>query len=397
MITTNIAVSKTLVRRAIRLSIAVLLAIGCLTPLIYWRFQSFQSRNLQPPLVKQPEIKTITALGRLEPEGEVIKLAAPTLAEGSRVEQLLVKEGDQIEVNQIIAILDNRDRLQAALEEAQEQIRVTQAELAQVLAGAKRGEIQAQRFEIARLEAERVGNLNAQTATVARLAAEVENAQTEYQRYESLYQNGAIAALERDRKLLAFTTTQKQLQEAQAALERITKATQEQVDAARATLAQIAEVRPVDVQIAEARVRQAIASAKQAEKNLDQAYIRTPQSGRILKIHARPGELISSEVGLAEVGQTQRMYAVAEIYQSDIHQVRVGQSVKLTSESLPNTELYGTVESIGLQVQRQEVINSDPSDNIDSRIIEVKVQLDALSSQKVANLTNLQVQTVIES
>ncbi|WP_228054686.1 HlyD family secretion protein [Gloeocapsopsis crepidinum] len=105
---TDIAVSKTLVRRAIRLSIAVLLAIGCLTPLIYWQFQSFQSRNLQPPLVKQPEIKTITALGRLEPEGEVIKLSAPTSAEGSRVEQLLVKEGDPIKVNQIIATLDNR-------------------------------------------------------------------------------------------------------------------------------------------------------------------------------------------------------------------------------------------------------------------------------------------------
>ncbi len=269
--------------------------------------------------------------------------------------------------------------------------------MAQVLAGAKRGEIQAQRFEIARLEAERVGNLNAQTATVTRLAAEVENAQTEYQRYKSLYQNGAISASERDRKQLALTTTQKQLQEAQAASERITKATQEQVAAARATLAQIAEVRPVDVQTAEARVSQAIAAAKQAEKNLDQAYIRTPQSGRIFKIHARPGELISSEVGLAEIGQTEQMYAVAEVYQSDIHQVRVGQSVKLTSESLPNTELYGTVESIGLQVQRQEVINSDPSDNIDSRIIEVKVQLDAASSQKVANFTNLQVQTVIET
>lgn len=157
MITTDIA-SKTLVRRAIRLSIAVLLAVGCLTPLIYWQFQSFQSRNSQP-LIKQPEIKTVTALGRLEPEGEVIKLAAPTLAQGSRVEQLLVKEGDQIEVNQIIALLDSRDRLQAALEEAQERVRVTQAELAQVLAGAKRGEIQAQRFEIARLEAERVGKL----------------------------------------------------------------------------------------------------------------------------------------------------------------------------------------------------------------------------------------------
>ena len=58
--------------------------------------------------------------------------------------------------------------------------------------------------------------------------------------------------------------------------------------------------------------------------------------------------------------------------------------------------LYQIVERIGWQVQRQNVINSDPSNNIDARIIEVHIKLDDLSSQKAGQLTNLQVKAVIQ-
>lgn len=43
------------------------------------------------------------------------------------------------------------------------------------------------------------------------------------------------------------------------------------------------------------------------------------------------------------------------------------------------------------------MINADPSANIDSRIVEVRIRLDETSSQRVAGLTNLQVVVVIES
>jgi HlyD family secretion protein len=42
------------------------------------------------------------------------------------------------------------------------------------------------------------------------------------------------------------------------------------------------------------------------------------------------------------------------------------------------------------------VINTDPTANIDARIVEVRVQLDPESSQKVMNLTNLQVDVSIQ-
>ncbi|MEM9512262.1 MAG: biotin/lipoyl-binding protein, partial [Cyanobacteria bacterium P01_E01_bin.48] len=167
------------------------------------------------------EVHTVTALGRLEPDGEVIRLTAPTSSDGSRIEQLLVSEGDRVEVGQVIAILDNRDRLEAALFEAQQQVEIARANLARVRAGAQVGAIAAQEAAIARIEAERRTNIAAQAATIARLEAQLRNAEAEDQRYESLYAEGAISASLRDSKRLDTDVARQRVQEARATRNRI--------------------------------------------------------------------------------------------------------------------------------------------------------------------------------
>ncbi|PMB11307.1 hypothetical protein CEN48_19825 [Fischerella thermalis CCMEE 5282] len=105
---------------------------------------------------------------------------------------------------------------------------------------------------------------------------------------------------------MAFQTAQQQLVEAQANLKRIQTSRQEELKSAKATLNQIAEVRPVDVQTAQAEVDNVIATLKQAQTNLEQAYIRAPFTGQILKIHTHVGEKIA-DAGIAELGQTNQM------------------------------------------------------------------------------------------
>ncbi|HEY9643354.1 MAG TPA: ABC exporter membrane fusion protein [Coleofasciculaceae cyanobacterium] len=359
-----------------------------------WHSQSIQQAESQSAAVSPPKITTVTALGRLEPQGEVIKLSAPTSNNGNRVEQLLVKEGDRLKTGQVIAILDSRDRLQAAYEQAQEEVRVAQAKLAITQAGAKQGEIDAQRSEIARLAAQRQGDIDAQEATVARLTAELQNAETEFNRYQSLYQEGAIAAAELDGKRLTLDTAQRSVEESKAVLARIQSTSPAQLNQAQANLERIAEVRPVDVNANQAEVDRAIAAMKQAKAELDNAYVRSPLDGEVLQIHTRAGEVVSSD-GIAEIGKTQRMYAIAEVYQSDISRVKLGQSVRVTSDTIPG-ELLGQVERIDSEVKRQTIVNTDPSTNIDARVVEVHIALDASSSQRAAKFTNLQVTTVIE-
>ncbi|MGK7924950.1 MAG: ABC exporter membrane fusion protein [Spirulina sp.] len=349
---------------------------------------------IEAPAVALPEIETVTGLGRLEPRGEVIRLSSPSSAESNRVEQLLVEEGSWVQKGGTIAILDSRDRLQALFNEAEEQVRVARANLNRIKAGAQQGAIEAQRATISRIQADRRTQLAAREAAIARLQVELNNAKVENDRYQSLYDEGAISASNRDSKRLTFDRLQWQLQEAKAERDRVRSSQQEQLREARATLDRIAEVRPVDVEVATAELNAAIAAVGRARADLDRAYVRSPQVGQILKIHTRPGEIIASQ-GIAEIGQTREMYAIAEIYESDIRKIGTGQLANVTSNAFPE-ELHGTVEQIGLQVLRQDVINTDPAANTDARVVEVRVKLDETSSEKVLGLTNLQVTVAIE-
>jgi HlyD family secretion protein len=462
----NLRSSDVISRSPRVLAIATSLIVSGVGIYTAMRWYTPAETNAPIPEAIQPEVKTVTSLGRLEPKGEIVKLSAPVSNEGSRVERLLVKEGDSIKTGQQIAILDSRDRLQAALAEAEQAVSVAQANLAKVQAGAKRGEIGAQKAQIARIqaqlqgdktaqqesisrieaqwqgdrtaqqesisriEAQWQGDHTAQQATIKKLEAQLENAQAEYKRYEELYKEGAFSrsvyeskgltvetALQQLNEAKAIlnridttaskqiseakavlnrinTTGSKQLSEAKAILNRTNSTGSQQISEAQATLDRIAEVRPVDVEAAKAEVKRAIAAANQAKVNLDKATVRSPQDGTVLEIHARPGELVSND-GIIDIGQTQQMYAIAEIYQSDINNIRLGQSVRISNDSLPE-ELQGTVDSIGWQVKRQNIVNTDPSANIDARIVEVHIKLDEASSQKAAKFTNLQVKVVVE-
>lgn len=386
------ALIKTLSQRWVAVAGIALLGIGSTTA--YNRIHLSSVEQAKPATVTAPIVQTVTALGRLEPQGEVIKLSAPTSNQGNRVERLLVQEGDRLKAGQVIAILDSHEQRQAALVEAEEAVNVAIAKLEMIQAGAKQGEIKAQQAEIARLSTERLGNIEAQTATVERLQSELQNAQTEFNRYQSLYQQGAISASERDKRRLALDTTQKSVLEAQVTLNRIRSTTPQELNKAKATLEQISEVRPVDVRSAQAEVNRVIASRNQAKASFAQSVVRSPINGEVLDIHTRSGEVVSTN-GIIEIGQTRQMQAIAEVYQSDVSKIRVGQRVKVTSNSIEG-ELTGTIERVGSQVRRQTIVNTDPSTNIDARVIEVHAILDNASSQKAAKFTNLQVQVVIE-
>lgn len=362
-----------------------------------WGISQFQAARIEDAEIEAsvPAITTVTALGRLEPEGEIINLAAPTSTQESRIEQLLVEEGDRVEAGQVVAILDNQALLQASLQQAEEQVRVAEAQLAQVRAGAKTGQLTAQRAEIARLEADRTTQIEAQRATVARIEAEERTARVEYERYESLYQQGAVSASERDAKELDYTSAQRRREEAQAQLTRVETTGQEQILQAESTLDQLAEVRPVDIAIAAAEVQSAMANVAEAQANLDQVSVRSPRTGQVLEIHTQPGENIA-EAGILALGETDQMMAIAEVYESDVADIQLGQTAAITSSALPAT-LQGTVARIGLQVEQQQVVDEDPAANIDARVVEVHLRLDPADSQQVASLANLQVTVTIQT
>ena len=413
------------------LLVSAALATGAVTTYSLLRYYSAAQSPLPTSSTDTLAVDAVAALGYLEPRGEVIQLSAPAFIEGARVDQLLVKRSDKIKAGQAIAVLDSRDRLQAALQQAKTEVRVAQARLEQVKAGAKKGDINAQeaRFQrtkaelegqittqrstIASLEAQLQGEKSAQEATIERIKAELRNAQTDCRRYENLYQDGAVSAQEHDSSCLQEETTRESLKEAQATLNRIVTSRREQINEAKAnlnrtvatvqrqikeaqaTLEAVAEVRSVDVQVATAELETAQAAVERAQAELDLAYVRSPRDGQILKINTWPGEVISNE-GIVEIGQTDQMYVVAEVYETDISKVRIGQLVTITSDGVTE-DLQGTVDEIGLQIGTKDVLGTDPVADADARVVEVKIRLTPEASQRVASLTNLQVNVIIDT
>ncbi len=383
------------------LSITLAMTTVVATGVVYFyslsRFNS-KSKSNEPISISSPSpiVTAVAALGRLEPQGEIIRLSAPgTQLGGVRVAKLLVKKGDKVREGKVLAILDSYAPNLAALEKAKRQVQVAEANLKKVEAGAKKGDIHAQKATIARLEAELRGETSAQKATIARLEAELNNAETENQRYQKLYQDGAISASDADTKRLRRDTVQQQLNEAKAALNRTVETLQKQLNESQARLDSIAEVRPTDVQAAKADVEIAKALVKQAQAELDLSSIRSPIDGQVLKINAWPGEIIGSN-GIAELGNTQQMYVVAEVYETDIKKVRLGQSVEITADAFTG-KIQGTVTDIGLQVGKQNIFNNNPSADTDNKIVDVKIRInDPKDNQKVAALTNLQVEVMIK-
>jgi HlyD family secretion protein len=429
-----------------------------------------QLKKLTSSVTMAPSVSSISAVGRLEPRGEVIKVAAPNsgLSAGSRVQQLLIREGQRVQQGQVIAILDSRDTNMAAVEEAKAKLQESRANLAQITAVSPR-DIQAQRAVIARLQAQLVGEKNAQQATIARLAAELSgekiaqqatiqrleaelsgqkdgiratinriraeqrNAEVDAGRYDFLYKEGAISQQERDRRRLSAVTATQQLRESQASLrqalgtlsqqiaearatqvktiatlqQQLIEATanrnktiatlQKQIDEERARFNRLVDVRPTDVQIAQSQISNAIALIRKAQAELQLSYVKAPSPGEILKIYTKSGEVMSTN-GIAEIGQTDQMFVVAEVPEDSIGKVRVGQLATITSDNGAfNGQLTGTIASIGRKIGKKDVLNTDPAADIDARVIEVKIAISPENSQRVSGLTNAKVVVEIKT
>jgi len=127
------------------------------------------------------------------------------------------------------------------------------------------------------------------------------------------------------------------------------------------------------------------------EIDLFNSKLRSPIDGFILGINARVGERPTIQ-GILDIGSSQKMEALIEVYESDIDRVFISQNVLLSSENGGfQNNLRGKVIRISPQVKQREVLSTDPTGDADSRIIEVLVKLDKESIGIVQNYAGMKV------
>lgn len=296
----------------------------------------------------------VVALGRIIPRGDVISVATPSGAGDARIADVRVSVGDDVEANDILAVLDNLPQLRSAVASAEAALRVREANLTQtrVSNAASRAEAQ---------------------ASLERAQAAADVAQSELDRITTLLERGVTTRATFDQTVATATQAARDVERAQATLSRY---------------ATSSEVVQADIAVAEANLDAARATLASAEQDLDRAYVRAPERGKVLDINVRTGERPGTE-GIIDLGDTSQMTVEAEVYQTMIGRVTIGDPVVVSADALAQ-DLTGTVTAVGLEIGRQSITSDDPAANTDARVVDVIVTLDEASSRIAAPFTNLE-------
>jgi HlyD family secretion protein len=326
--------------------------------------------------------KVVAALGRLEPEGEILDISAGTA--GDRVDRLLVSEGQHVQAEQILVYLESYQSRRAEVEYTSSQLAEARARL---VAETAYGEalVKEAKLAVETVEKLRPLEIEAQEAKVRLYQAERDYAQKDARRVADLKASDASTQQELEHQLLAERRTREELISAEALLRQLKAAQAIDLAKSRAALA------TAQAALARARDAQPVASLAKslvlAEERLKLSVLKAPGPGEILQIRTHPGEAVGTRP-ILRMGRTDAMFAVAEVYYTDIRFVHVGQNATITSLALPES-LQGTVVRVGSLIAKNDVLNLDPTASVDARVVEVRIRLEpnALASR----LSNLQV------
>lgn len=335
-----------------------------------------------------PERVEVVALGRIEPRGEVLRIGGPS---GERIAELRVAEGELVQAGDVLAVLESHGERQAQRDLALSQLQEAERRLA--------AETQYEQSQIREAEARlsRVADpadyqIESQQGRIREIEAQLALAQQDLRRDEALYAEGAISQQQLDRQRTTVQEYNEQLRSARAELARLERSLAAEIRNAQA------EVETQQASLSLSQVQAAVDSAREnlnlAEAQLERTLIRAPRDGRVLRIITQVGEALDQS-GLLDLGDTREMYVVAEVYETDIALVEPGQPAIITSRNGAFEDtLRGTVEELGWQIFKNDVLDDDPAANADARVVEVKIRLD--NGAAVEGLTNLQVDVRID-
>ena len=296
----------------------------------------------------------IACLGQVVPGERVVRLTAPA---NSIIDQFLVQRGSKVNPGDPIAILRDAPIYQAQLERMKAQVSLAKAELKQARAG------------------ERPELVSAQQALIEAHQAELHMLESRSSRYTTLIEKNYI---DQDR----YDDLQSQIESLRARIHR-----------EESVLQSLSSSREEVVEKAEIAVQVAHAQVAEAQATLDLQTIRAPFSGEILDIHLWPGEGVLEGGAIASLGDTAHMRVLAEVDESDIARVKIGQRATLRGQAFPG-EVTGEVVEILKLLDTSRIFPLSPSAYVDRRIVTVCIRPD--DSSLLSPFSHAQVMVTIQ-
>ncbi len=310
-----------------------------------------------PAVAQAPQPVGVGALGRVDPASRIRRLQVPGGINVTRLSRLLVAEGDLVHEGQLLAEFADAPLKDTEVLRAEAAVAEAEANLARVRAAARPSEIAAQR------------------ARIAALAAAEENARREASRSDRLVPTGAGAEAVAERNRFMALRMAAERTEAEAVLDTI------------------AQPRAEDLAIAQARASAARGALDKARADAALSRVFAPIAGTILRISARPGDQVGSD-GLLEIADLTRLDVVADVYETDLGRVVVGQSAEVIVPG-ETRRFAATVREIGWVVRRSTQAGTDPVAAVDARTVEVRLTLLDDAREALLRRSGMQVQVAI--
>ncbi|MBD2580063.1 biotin/lipoyl-binding protein [Oscillatoria sp. FACHB-1406] len=313
---------------------------------------------------------TFTANGTIKPE-RTINVSPKT---SGYLKQLLVKEGDRVQQGQILAYMDNSN-LQGQLTQARAQLAQQEADLNKLLNGNRpediaqaRAQLNEARSQLQQLETgNRPEDIAQADAQLNQAEVELRLAEDELQRNETLLKAGAISQQTVVQKRAARDAAQATVERDRAALKLQQRGTRsEEIAKARSQLEQRqqafnlvnAGARPEDIAAARARVDAARGALETIQTQVNDTIIKAPFTGAVTKKYADPGSFVTpTTAGSSVEGAASNSIltlaatplVVAYLDEANVGRVKIGQSVKISSDAYPNRPFQGKVSQIAQQ------------------------------------------------
>ncbi|MEM8808052.1 MAG: efflux RND transporter periplasmic adaptor subunit [Cyanobacteria bacterium P01_G01_bin.38] len=322
------------------LSLLVLLSLGTITFFIVRsRLPQYDAMALTVPVEAKAVTVRIRASGVVEP----IRTVNLSPKAAGIIEALLVDQGDSVQAGDVIARMESRE-LAAQMRQNKANLADLEAQLLDLRQGTEPAEI---------LQAE--ANLDAVTTQVLEAEARLDLARADFERNQSLYNDGAISRSDLDR-------VDSELRSAQAALHQ----TDYRVEEARQRLLDLEDnPDPEEIAQAEARVDGAQGQLDAVQTQLDDTIIRAPFAGIITQKFATEGAFVTpttsastatSATSTAIVALANGLEVVAEVPEADISQIEVGQVVEIQADAFPEETFKGEVRLIAPEaIEEQNV------------------------------------------
>jgi HlyD family secretion protein len=289
-----------------------------------------------------------------------------------------VDEGDAVKKGTIVARLD-RDQLTAQKDRETASLQFAVAQLAQAETAldwqkqSLEADLEQRRADLAAADARlielrngsRPEEIKEAEAAVAAAQAEYARAGNDWTRAQTLYKNGDISTANYDQYRSQWERSEaalKQAKERQALVlagprrEQI-EAAAAQVERARASI-KTAEANRLEIRRREqelplrrADIDRAKANLALIETQLADTEVSSPIDGVVLVKAAEPGEIISAGMPVMTIGDLDHPWLRAYIRQTDMGKVKLGDRVKITTDSYPDKIYEGRVSFIASEAE----------------------------------------------